>query len=286
MNLANANTVKKLMGDDVFFKKSLGQNFIIDETVCPAMADFAADSDTGVLEIGPGIGVLTRELGKKAKKVVTIELDRSLAPILEKTLADLQNIKIIFGDAMKLDLREIIAENFSDCSRVAVCANLPYYITSPIIMKLLESRLPIDQIVVMVQKEAAERFAADVSSREAGAVTVAAQYYAEAEILFQVGRDSFLPPPKVDSAVMRLRVRQKPPVEVYSEEKFFALIKACFAQRRKTLVNSVSSTLHIEKSAVTGALAALGISETVRAEKLTMEELAAISRYFEDNKIF
>ncbi len=286
MNLANANTVKKLMGDDVFFKKSLGQNFIIDETVCPRMAESVADKDTGVLEIGPGIGVLTRELGRVAKRVVTVELDRSLAPILDKTLSDLDNVKIVFGDAMKIDLRELIAENFSDCSRVCVCANLPYYITSPIIMKLLESRLPIDEIVVMVQKEAAERLCAAVSSREAGAVTVAVEYYAESEILFGVGRESFMPPPKVDSAVMRLKVRKEPPVSVPDEGKFFSLVKACFAQRRKTLLNTVSSTLHIEKSQLAEALKCMELPETIRAEKLNMAQLAQLSTLLDQKGIF
>ncbi len=286
MNLANPNTVKKLMGGDVSFKKSLGQNFLIDESVCPRMASEACDKTTGALEIGPGIGVLTRELAAEAKKVVTIELDRSLERILKETLADLSNTKVIFGDAMKLPLEEIIRENFADCERVVVCANLPYYITSPIIMKLLESRLPIDEIVVMVQKEAAERLCAEVSSREAGAVTVAVSYYAEGEILFEVGRESFMPPPKVESAVIRLRVRKEPPISVPDEDKFFALVKACFAQRRKTLLNTVSSTLHIEKSALAECLSSMNLPETVRAEKLNLNELAELSTLLHQRKIY
>ena len=286
MELASAATIKKLMGDDVFFKKSLGQNFLIDPTVCPQMAEAAADEKTGVLEIGPGIGVLTRELSRCAKRVVTIEIDRSLEKILATTLADCQNVKLIFGDAMKLDLCEIIKENFSDCERVAVCANLPYYITSPIIMKLLESRLPIEDIVVMVQKEAAERLCAEVSSREAGAVTVSAAYYAESEILFHVGRESFMPSPKVDSAVIRLSVRKNPPVSVPDEAKFFALVKACFAQRRKTLLNTVSSTLHIEKGQLSEVIKDMGLPETVRAEKLTLEEIAALSTALHEKGIY
>lgn len=285
MNLANASTVRALMRENAF-KKSLGQNFIIDETVCPRMAQAVADKTTGIIEIGPGIGVLTRELGKCAKKVRTIELDRSLEPVLKKTLADLDNVEVIFADAMKLDLHELIKTEFSDCKRVAVCANLPYYITSPIIMKLLESRLPIDEIVVMVQKEAAERLCAKVSSREAGAVTVAVEYYAESEVLFGVDRTSFLPPPKVDSAVIRLKCRKTPPVSVPSEEKFFALIKACFAQRRKTLQNTVSATLHIEKIAISECLNEMGLDPAVRAEKLTIEELAELSRRLYDKNIF
>ena len=285
MNLANAATVRKLMGDNAF-KKSLGQNFIIDETVCPRMAESAADSETGVLEIGPGIGVLTRELARCAKKVRTIELDRSLEPILKQTLGDLENTEVIFGDAMKLDLEELIKNEFSDCKRVCVCANLPYYITSPIIMKLLESRLPIDEIIVMVQKEAAERLCASVSSREAGAVTVAVEYYAESEILFGVGRDSFMPPPKVDSAVIRLKCRKEPPVSVPDERKFFSLVKACFAQRRKTLQNTVSSTLHIEKALLSQCLEEMGLDSAVRAEKLKLWELAQLSTLLHEKNIY
>ncbi len=285
MNLANPATVRKLMGDDGF-KKSLGQNFLIDDTVCPRMAEAAADKRTGVLEIGPGIGVLTRELALTAKTVRTIELDRRLEKILAETLADLQNTEVIFGDAMKLDLKKIIEESFADCERVVVCANLPYYITSPIIMKLLESRLPIDEIVVMVQKEAAERLCARVSSREAGAVTAAVEYYAESEILFGVGRESFMPPPKVDSAVIRLKIRKEPPVKVPNEEKFFSLIKACFAQRRKTLLNTVSSSLHIEKSALSACLDEMGIEQTVRAEKLTLTELSTLSTLLHQKGIY
>ena len=275
MNLADFNTVEKLLTQAGFsFKKSLGQNFIVDPTVCPEMAAAALDENTGALEIGPGIGVLTAELARVAKKVVSIELDERLKPILKKTLAEFDNTEVVFGDAMKLDLKALIAEKFSDCKRVVVCANLPYYITSPIIMGLLEAKLPLDSIVVMVQKEAGERLCAKVGSRESGAVTVAANYYAESEILFDVGRDSFIPPPKVDSVVIRLKIRENPPVKVNSEADFFKLVKACFAQRRKTLSNTVSNSLGIEKEKIGAALSKLGLSPTVRSEQLTMEELA------------
>lgn len=287
MNLADISTIKKLLNaDDFSFKKSLGQNFLTDESVCPRMAEAAADSETGVLEIGPGIGVLTRSLARVAKKVVTVELDERLRPVLAKTLADLDNTTLIFGDAMKLDLSALINEHFADCRRVAVCANLPYYITSPIIMRLLESRLPIDNITVMVQKEAAERLCAEVSSRQAGAVTVAVKYYAQSEILFTVTRDCFMPPPKVDSAVIRLSVRPAPAVKAANEEKFFALVKACFAQRRKTLLNSVSSTLHIEKDALCACLDKLSLPRDVRAEKLTIEQLCDISNLLDSRGIY
>ncbi|MBO5321107.1 MAG: 16S rRNA (adenine(1518)-N(6)/adenine(1519)-N(6))-dimethyltransferase RsmA [Clostridia bacterium] len=278
MNLADINTLKSLLSKEGFsFKKSLGQNFLIDPTVCPAMAENSADKNTGVLEIGPGVGVLTRELSKVAKKVVAIELDERLKKILPKTLGDLDNVEVIFGDAMKLDLEEIIKEHFADCESVSVCANLPYYITSPIIMMLLEKCLPITSITVMVQKEAAERLCAEVGSRNAGAVTVAVTYYAEKEILFEVDRSSFMPPPNVDSAVIKLNIRENPPITVANEEKFFKFVKSAFAQRRKTLLNTVSSTLNIPKDKLRTVLSELSIKETVRGEELTMEQLAQIS---------
>ena len=278
MNLSDINTVRSLLQKNGFtFKKSLGQNFLINPDVCPAMADAACDKDTGVIEIGPGIGVLTAELSIKAKRVVAIELDERLKKILPVTLANCDNTEIIYGDVLKTDLKALIAEKFSDCSSVAVCANLPYYITSPIVMSLLESKLPIDSITVMVQKEAAERLCANVGTREAGAVSAAVSYYAEPEILFSVGKDSFMPPPKVDSAVIQLHIRENPPVKVLDEAKFFRLIRASFAQRRKTLVNTDSNTSGIDKESIKKALAELGLSETVRGERLTLDELAELS---------
>lgn len=278
MNLSDINTLKNLLSKHGFsFKKSLGQNFLIDSTVCPAMANAACDSESGVLEIGPGVGVLTRELSKVAKKVVAIELDERLKKILPTTLGDCENVEVIYGDAMKLDLKQIITEQFSDCKSVSVCANLPYYITSPIVMMLLEQRLPIKSITVMVQLEAAERLCAKVGTRDSGAVTVAVNYYAESEILFNVNRESFMPSPNVDSAVINLRIREKPPIEISDEKRFFTLVKACFAQRRKTLLNTVSNSLGIDKNILRNALAEIGLSETVRGEQLTMEELAKLS---------
>ena len=259
------------------FKKSLGQNFITDKNVCPRMAEYSADQKTGVLEIGPGIGVLTAELAKNAKKVVTVELDKRLKPVLEKTLADFNNVEIIFGDVMKLDLNKIIKEKFFDCEKVTVCANLPYYITSPVIMMLLESRLPVESIVVMVQKEAAERLCAEIPGRNVGAVTLATAFYAESEILFNVGRGSFTPPPKVDSAVICLKIRKTSPVTVKSEKNMFRLIRAAFNHRRKTLVNSVSACFVADKQTVLDAVEKAGLKETVRAEELTLNQFAALS---------
>ncbi len=278
MNLSDIKTVESLLKKAGFsFKKSLGQNFLIDSSVCPAMAEAACDKNTGVIEIGPGIGVLTKELSRCAKRVVTIELDERLKKILPITLAECENVTVIYGDAMKLDLKQIISENFADCERVCVCANLPYYITSPIVMELLESKLPIESITVMVQLEAAVRLCADVGSRDAGAVTVAVSYYADKEILFEVGRNSFMPAPNVDSAVIQLKIRDNPPVNVKSEEDFFRLVKACFAQRRKTLVNTVSNTLGISKDVLKSALSEIGLTETVRGEQLTIEQIAILS---------
>lgn len=278
MNLADINTLKSLLSKEGFsFKKSLGQNFLIDSTVCPSMAEMCCNPKGGVLEIGPGVGVLTRELSHNAKKVVAIELDERLKKILPKTLGDLDNVEVIFGDAMKLDLEKIIKDNFEDCEDVCVCANLPYYITSPIIMMLLERRLPIKNITVMVQKEAAERLCAKVGTRNAGAVTVAVSYYADAEILFEVDRSSFMPPPNVDSAVIKLNILPEAPIKVKDEKKFFALVKAAFAQRRKTLLNTVSNSLNLPKNDLKEALQRLGIRDTVRGEELTMEQFGALS---------
>lgn len=276
MNLADFNTLKKVLtGAGFDFKKSLGQNFLIDPSVCPRMAETATDADTGVIEIGPGAGVLTRELCDTAKRVVAIELDERLRPVLAGTLADKDNVEVIFGDAMKLDLGGIIKEKFADCKKVSVCANLPYYITSPMVMYLLESRLPIDNVTVMVQKEAAERLCAKVGTRQAGAVTVAVSYYADSEILFEVKRESFMPAPKVDSAVITLKIRENPPITVLDEEGFFKFIKACFAQRRKTLVNTLSSG-GFDKTKLREALEELNLSGSVRSEELPLETLAEI----------
>ncbi|MBR2448307.1 MAG: 16S rRNA (adenine(1518)-N(6)/adenine(1519)-N(6))-dimethyltransferase RsmA [Clostridia bacterium] len=278
MNLSDIKTIERILKKHGFsFKKSLGQNFLINADVCPQMAEYACNKNMGVLEIGPGIGVLTKELSLAAKRVVAIELDERLRAILPETLAECDNVEVIFGDAMKLDLREIIKQKFSDCEGVCVCANLPYYITSPIIMMLLESKLPIENITVMVQKEAAERLCADVGTRESGAVTVAVDYYANAKILFDVDRYSFMPPPNVDSAVIQLEIRKEPKVFVKNEREFFALVKSCFAQRRKTLVNTVSNTSNYSKDALKKALNEIGLSETVRAEQLSIEELVQLS---------
>ena len=258
------------------FSKKLGQNFLINPSVCPRMAEACgATPESGVLEIGPGIGVLTRELAERAGQVVAIELDDRLPPVLAETLRGQDNVEIVQGDCMKIDLAALIAEKFGD-REVAVCANLPYYITSPIIMNLLESRLPVTAITVMVQKEAAQRLCAQVGTREAGAVTLAVQYYAEAETLFTVSRGSFLPAPNVDSAVIRLTVRKTPPCAVKDERVLFRLIRAGFGQRRKTLINSLGSAGY-SKDMLSVAFSVAGISPTARAEQLTLPQFAALA---------
>lgn len=277
-DLSNKRTIEKLLSEAGFtFKKSLGQNFLTDPFVCPAMANAAADPDTGVVEIGPGIGVLTVELAEIAKKVIAIELDERLRPILQKTLEEYNNASVIFSDVLKIDLKKLIEDEFADCKRVVICANLPYYITSPIIMSLLESRLPVDTITVMVQKEAAERLVAEIPSRAAGAVTLAAAFYAESELLFEVPRESFTPSPNVDSAVIQFSVRKSAAINVADEKMLFRLIRGAFEHRRKTLMNSVSASGVVSKEVLQNALEKLEIPLTVRAEQLSLEQFAQIS---------
>ena len=279
--LSDLNTIKSLLARHGFqFSKALGQNFLIDSTVCPRMAQACgAGEDTGVVEVGPGFGVLTQELASRAKKVVAIELDKRLPAVLAETLADFDNVTVINEDVMKMDLHELIRRDFTGL-KVLVCANLPYYITSPVIMKLLEERLPIHSLTVMVQKEAAVRICAQPGKRECGAVSVAVQYYAEPEILFDVPRDSFYPAPNVDSAVIRLKIRKEPPVDLggATEAKFFRLVHAAFGQRRKTVLNALSAGLSQDKVALSLALEQAGIASNARAEQLTMEQFGALCR--------
>ena len=284
MNLCDYSEIKKLLEINNFhFSKSLGQNFIINPAVCPKMAEMSGiDGESGVIEIGPGIGVLTAELAKRAKKVVCIELDSKLLPLLGITLKEFDNIEIINADVLKTDLHALIKEKFAGM-RVFVCANLPYYITSPVIMALLESRINVESITVMVQKEAAERMCAPVGSRDAGAVTVAVNYYAEAQKLFDVSAGSFMPAPKVDSSVMKLTVRKTPPIDVTDEAFFFRTVRAAFGQRRKTASNSISSGLGVAKQAVIKAISDCGFAPDIRAEALTMEDLAKLSEAIKAN---
>lgn len=276
-NLSDISVIKSVLSRHGFtFSKALGQNFIINPGVCPRIAEEGgAGEGVGVLEVGAGIGVLTAELAKRASKVVCVELDTRLLPVLDETLGEFDNVKIINGDILKVDLHRILEDEFGNMP-VVVCANLPYYITSPVIMRLLESRLRIDSVTVMVQKEAAVRLCADVGSRDSGAVTVAVNYYADAQKLFDVSRGSFMPSPNVDSAVIRLDILKNPPIEVSDEKFFFSMVKAAFSQRRKTASNGISAGMGISKPTVIEAIEAADLSPTVRAEALTMEQLGRL----------
>ena len=276
-NLSDISVIKSVLSRHGFtFSKALGQNFIINPGVCPRIAEEGgAGEGVGVLEVGAGIGVLTAELAKRASKVVCVELDTRLLPVLDETLGEFDNVKIINGDILKVDIHRILEDEFGNMP-VVVCANLPYYITSPVIMRLLESRLRIDFVTVMVQKEAAVRLCADVGSRDSGAVTVAVNYYAEAQKLFDVSRGSFMPSPNVDSAVIRLDILKNPPIEVSDEKFFFSMVKAAFSQRRKTASNGISAGMGIPKPTVIEAIEAADLSPTVRAEALTMEQLGRL----------
>ena len=278
MNLTNIGTVREILSRHGFnFSKGLGQNFIINPDICPKIAENGnACKGFGIIEIGTGIGVLTAELAKRADKVVAVEIDTRLLPILEETLADFDNVKIINEDVMECDLNKIISEELGGL-RVAVCANLPYYITSPIIMMLLESRLPIESITVMVQKEAAQRLCAKVGTRDSGAITVGVNYYGTVRKLFDVSRGSFMPAPNVDSAVIRIDVNSEQRLDKESEKYFFKVVKAGFSQRRKTLANSLSSVMGIPKEKAYAALKFLGLPEAARIEQLDMEQLIALS---------
>lgn len=277
-NLSNISVIRDVLSRHGFsFSKGLGQNFLINPTVCPRMAEMGnAKPGWGIIEIGAGVGVLTAELARRADKVVCIEIDSRLLPVLDETLAEFDNIKIVNEDVLKVDLHKLIEQEFAGMP-VAVCANLPYYITSPIIMNLLEAHLPITSLTVMVQKEAAARLCAEPGSREVGAVSIAVRYYSDPKILFQVSRGSFLPAPDVDSTVIRLDVRDHPPVEVGSEEQFFKVVRAAFSQRRKTLPNTLSAGLGIPKAQAIEMLEKAGIPTNLRAEQLTLDQFALLS---------
>lgn len=277
-DLTHEKTVKQILArHGIVLSKARGQNFLINPTVCPRMAQVCgADAADGVLEIGPGVGVLTAELAQVAGKVVSVEIDKGLPPVLAETLADFDNVTIIEGDILKTDLSHLMATYFPGM-RVHVCANLPYYITTDILMMLLESGLPFASITVMVQKEFADRLCAPVGSRQSGAVTVSAAYRAKCEKMFTVSAGSFLPPPKVDSTVMRLTPYPTPPVTVTHEEWFFKLVKAGFHQRRKTLQNSLCANLPLTKEQVASALNTMGLPPTARVEQLNLEQLATLA---------
>ncbi len=274
-NLTNINVVKELLKKYGFtFSKGLGQNFLINPSVCPKIAEYGfAESGYGILEIGTGFGTLSCELAKGADKVVAVEIDSRLLPVLGETMADFDNFKVINADIMKTDLDSLIKQEF-DGLKVAVCANLPYYITSPVIMKFLESEIPAEAITVMVQKEAAQRLCARMGTREAGAITAAVNYYGSAELLFNVSRGSFMPAPNVDSAVIQIRPDNKYRNKIDDRELYFRVIKGAFAQRRKTLANSLNASIGVEKTVIYDILKEMGLKETIRCEQLNMDQWA------------
>ena len=276
--LTNRAVIRQVMERHGFtFSKALGQNFIVNPSVCPRIAEEGGAAPVvGVIEIGAGIGVLTDELARRADKVVCVEIDKRLLPILDETLGEFRNVAIVNEDVMKVDLAALIAREFPGLE-VVVCANLPYYITSPILMSLLEQRLPIRSITVMVQKEAAKRICDLPGTREAGAISAAVRYYSEPRILFPVSRGSFLPAPEVDSAVIRLDVLPAPAAAVRDEAAFFAVVRGAFGQRRKTVLNTLSSALGLSKEETRALLEAAGVSPGARAEELTLSQFGAIA---------
>lgn len=280
LDLTNIEVIKYLCNKYGFkFSKDMGQNFLTDSEVIDTISATAAEDVSGVIEIGPGFGCLTAALGQRCDKVVSIELDNRLENVLKETLAGFDNIKICWEDCMKADINKIIREEFT--GDVSVAANLPYYITTPIVMKLLEGDYGFKKIIIMVQKEVAERFCASPGGKEYGAVTLGVQYRAETEVICHVGKEKFIPSPKVDSAVVCMTLRETPKVQPKNEKLFFDLIKAAFAQRRKTLVNSLANAGKFgSKEAITLAVEKIGKDANIRGEKLSIEDFCALSDVF------
>jgi 16S rRNA (adenine1518-N6/adenine1519-N6)-dimethyltransferase len=262
------------------FKKSLGQNFLIDTNILNNIVRAAdLDEEQAVIEIGPGIGALTEQLARAAGKVVAIELDQRLLPILKDTLAPYPNVEVVHGDVLKVDLHQLIRERLGQYKRINVVANLPYYVTSPILMKLLEEQLPLRRIVVMMQKEVAERISAKPGGKEYGALSIMAQYYAEASIAMIVPHSVFIPQPNVDSAVLKLDIRETPPVDITDRNLFFKVIKTSFGQRRKTIFNNLLNGMFSkeERDILIAVLEKAQIEPTRRGETLSMNEFALLT---------
>ena len=277
MDLCDRREIQTLLERHGFhFSKAMGQNFLIESWVPRDIADSCgADKSTGVLEIGPGIGPLTQQLARRAGKVVSVELDARLYPVLRETMRGADNFTLIEGDAMRLDFAQVVQEHFADL-RPILCANLPYNITTPVLTKCVESRC-FDSLTVLIQKEVAQRICAEAGTAEYGAFTVLMQYYTAPQMLFTVPASCFLPAPKVTSAVIHCSVRKTPPVEVVSESALWRTVKAGFALRRKTLVNSLQTGYQLPKERLTEIVTACGLSPTVRGERLTLEDFARLS---------
>ncbi len=279
MNLCDIKTVRQIMAMfNLSFRKEFGQNFLTDRAVVEGIADECCDKgESAILEIGPGIGTLTAELAKRYSAVLSLEIDRGLIPVLSYTLEGFQNVKIVNEDVMQAKLPELLAPYFEK-GPVSVCANLPYYITTPILMKLLECGLPFEFITVMIQAEVADRLCAAAGSKDYGAITAVLAYYGEAEQLFRVPAERFVPAPKVDSAVIRIRLYKEKPYHPKSEAMLFRTVKAAFGQRRKTLLNALSTGFsELSKEALAGALLACGLEPTIRGERLDIAQFCTLS---------
>ncbi len=283
MKLYAPTTIKEIKNKHGFqFSKSLGQNFLTDKNIIDKIIEKSMiEKGDLVIEIGPGIGGLTEAAAESAGKVVAIEIDRNLIPILKETLSEYKNIEIIHKDVLKTDLKEILEQN-SDIngqkrSGVKILGNLPYYITTPIIMKVLEDRIPADSITIMLQKEVADRIKAEPGTKAYGALSVAVQYYCTVTHVVSAPKEIFVPQPKVDSTVIRLDIRKERPVLLYSEEAFFAVVKAGFGQRRKTLLNSLSGIYGLTKEEIGTVMLEAGIDPIRRAETLSLQEFAALA---------
>ena len=278
MDLCDLNTIRLLLGRHGFrFSRSMGQNFLIEGWVPDGLVEGAGVSlQNGVLEIGPGIGPLTMRLSNAATKVVAVELDRSLLPVLAETLAGRNNVEIIPGDILKLDIGALVDEKFSGLTPMA-CANLPYNITTPVLSALIDSRR-FAQIAVMIQREVALRICAAPGTAEYGAFSIYCQYHTAPELLFDVGRECFVPAPKVTSSVVRMTPRHMPPITVQDEKRFFRLVKAAFGQRRKTLLNALTAGLGgVERDSIRAAILSCGLPEVIRGERLGIPEFAALT---------
>lgn len=278
MELTNIGVIKDLFERHGFsFSKALGQNFLINPAVCPKIAEMGGCRE-GVcaIEIGTGVGVLTRELAKRCDRVIAIELDERLKPILDETLAEFDNVEVIFADVMQTELSEIV--NKFGNKETVICANLPYYITSPVIMKILESRLSVKSLTVMVQREAGDRICAAPGTRESGAVSYAVRYYSKPKLLFRVNRGSFMPSPNVDSEVIKLEITNENQLPKDIEKTLFRLIRSGFSQRRKQLLNPLSAELDITKQELSDVFSELKIKPTARAEELTLENYIELAR--------
>lgn len=279
--LTSPSTIKYIMDKYNFrFSKSLGQNFLIDEQTVDRICEGAEiGPEDDILEIGPGIGVMTQAMAQRARKVVAIEIDRALIPVLKETLAECDNVEVIRGDVMEVDLKALIAEKFEG-RRPKVVANLPYNLTTPIIMMFLEEQIPVSDIVVMIQKEVAERISAKPSTKAYGALSVATQYYSDPKIITKVPRTVFMPAPNVDSIVIRMTIRQTPPVALDSPVLFFKVVKAAFGQRRKTLHNALNAGgFGQSKDQTAEFLRACDIDPSRRGETLSIEEFATLSNH-------